>query len=128
MRSRYLRSRRTRSGDTNRLQEQFLRELTRESEKLLRQMSQQFSRDLESQSSQFLQGILGGGAGSGADGIPNFAGLFSLAGRLFAPKPKTTVTSNESARSREVDTQFRLSQAQSLAETGAMLSQGEKNT
>lgn len=128
MPSRYLRSSRTRSGDTNRLQEQFLRELTRESEKLLRQMSQQFSRDLETQGNQFLQGFLGNGGGGAADGIPNFTGLFSLAGRLFTPKPKTTVTRQESARSREVDERFKLSQTQSLAEAGAMLGQGEKNS
>ena len=132
MPSRYIRSSRSSSGgsSTSKLQDQFLRDLTQEAQKVLKDLSTQFSRDLEAQGTSFLQNFYGQSGGSGDSsgfGAGNIASLFSSASRLFARPPKVRVTSSESARSREVETRFKLGQAQSLAEAGVMLNKGEKN-
>ena len=130
--SRYIRSSRSSSGgrSTSALQDQFIRELTQEAQKVLKDLSGQFSRDLESQSSNFLQNLYGQGAngdGQSGFGSANVASLFANASRLFARTPKARVTTSESARSREVESRFKLAQAQSLAEAGVLLNKGEKN-
>jgi hypothetical protein len=119
----------TRTQSTSALQEQFINELTTQAQTVMKQLTDEFTQNLQAQSAQFLQGIVGsGGDGSdGIGGIGNFAQLLSTAGKLLVPA-KTTVSSNETSRSRDVDQYFRLSQSQALAEAGATLSKGDKNS
>lgn len=130
MASRYIKSSRTSSTSksTDKLQDQFIRELTEQAQKILKDMRDQFSDELQKQSADFFQSTLGDGESkTGGGSFNNFSGLFSAASRLLVGKPKISKTSFISARSQEVDNRFKLSQAQSLAEAGITLSKGDKN-
>lgn len=128
--ARMIRSWRSRSGDavrqvdTDQLREQFIRQLTNEAESALKTMSLQFTQDMQRQSSEFLGGLFGGESGSGNSST---FGMFANAGRYFLNRQKTTGSTQESLRSREEESRFRLSQSQALAEAQASFAKGSKN-
>lgn len=135
---RYIRSFRTRQnvGQHNALRDQFLRELTRESEALLKQLSDQFTQTLQTQVTQALTAsIVPGdntvplpGAGQPEPGsIGSFGQLISTGVRYLVSRPRTSTQVKETSRSVDASSQFRLSQSQTLAEMQARLSTGEKN-
>ena len=122
MPTRYIASSRTRSGTSSslaQLQDQFIRELTDQANAVLNQ----FSDDLQAQSAQLLGSILGDGSDASSSGISQ---LLSTSARLLDP-PTTTQTTTETALSQAAQTQFRLSQSQTLAEANLTIAKGDKN-
>lgn len=127
--------RRTRSSNassSDKLRDALLRDLEKEGEKMLKKMASQFTRDLEKESSRVLQSLLPGGKGSSTSGLGS-AGLeaaTNLIGSLVTyaiSKPKTTTSTRESDRSKNEDSQFRLSRSQAMAEATAQLARSDRN-
>lgn len=114
------------------LQDEALNSLRQQTDTLLRQLTQQFVRDLQAIQQQaardFASGS-GGGDGGGSGGLAgSFSSLFSAGASYLFGRPKvTTGRGVESARSIDANRQFRLSQAQALAEASQVLSSGDKN-
>ena len=126
MAKRYIPSRRSSSGaNTNAVRDQFLKDLTKEAESLLKTYVQHFSDTLQSQSSNFLQGLLGDGSASASSG--SLTSLFSAASTLMKGQTKVSRSTAETNRSHEMESRFKLSQSQSLAEASALISKGDKN-
>ena len=128
---RYIRARRTRSIATdtelNQLRDQFIRQLTRDAQLAMRDLSQQFNQDLERQSGDLLSSLLGNGE-NGSASSNSLMGIFSSASRYMTSRIRTTESASETIRSREETERFRVSQAQLLAETNALISRGDKNS
>ncbi len=134
---RYIRSFRTRKNVIRQsaLRDQFLQQLSREAEALLKQLNEQFSQQLQSQMSSALRNIVAGdqqvalpGAGQPEAGsIASVGQLLSTGVRYLVSRPRTSTTSRETSRSVDAATNFRLSQAQTLAEMQAKMGMGEKN-
>ncbi|MFM9890046.1 MAG: hypothetical protein ACKVOE_05290 [Rickettsiales bacterium] len=113
------------------LQDETLNTLRQQTDALLKQLTQQFARDLQAIQRQASRDYTSGGSGDGGSGgglSGSFSGLFSAgAGYLFNRPKVTTGRGVESARSVDANRQFRLSQAQALAEASQMLTGGDKN-
>lgn len=133
---RYLPSRRTRKNviDTSELRNEFIRQLTKESEALLLQLSKQFSQTLQTQVTQTYQGIVAGDAPSLGSGQANEAGAIGSVGQLLSTgvrylvsRPRTRRNENESTRSIDNNDLFRVSNAQAAAEAQLALGKGDKN-
>lgn len=135
---RYIRSFRTRKNviHPNALRDQFLRELTREAEAILKQLNDQFTQTLQMQLTQALSSSIVPGdstiplPGAGqpeAGSIGSFGQLLSTGVRYLVSRPRTSTTVQETSRSIDAASSFRLSQAQMLAEMQAKLGGGEKN-
>ena len=124
MAKRYLPSSRTRSNSSDVVRDKFLKDLTKEAESLLKNYTQQFSESLQSQSNDFLQNLLGDGKSGSNSGLNGF---FATASGLFKTQTKTSSRTAETDRSKEVESRFKLSQTQSLAEASAAISKGDKN-
>ena len=122
--------RRIRARTTRSLRDQFMRELEREGERILKQLTEQFLRDLQTQTSQAIaQGSSGKASGLGVGGLDfsNFTRLFGNLLAIVISRPRTSVSTRETPRSKEAAETFRLSRGQALAETGLELNKGEKN-
>lgn len=133
---RYLPSRRTRKNiiDTSALRDEFIRQLTRESEALLLQLSAQFSETLQTQVTQAYQGIVAGDASNIGAGPASEAGTIGSVGQLLSTgvrylvsRPRTSRNQRETIRSIDSTEQFRVSNAQAAAEAQRMLGKGDKN-
>ena len=125
---RYLPSRRSSNTSSNAVRDQFIKDLTKEAESLLKSYTQQFADALQSQSANALQSLFGDGSSGGGGGSANgLNGLFSAASALFKGSAKTTSTTAETDRSKEIESRFKVSQAQALAEASAAISKGDKN-
>ena len=133
---RFIRSRRTRKNviDTSQLRNEFIRQLSRESEALLQQFSTQFSQDLQTQVSQAFQGIIAQNGTSAGVTPTNEAGtigsvgqLLSTGVRLLLSRPRTSRNSRETERSIQAGTQLQVSSAQAAAEAQLALGRGQKN-
>ena len=124
MAKRYLPSTRSRSNTSDTVRVKFLKDLTKEAESLLKNYTQQFSESLQSQSNDFLQSLLGDGKSGNGSSLNS---LFSTASGLFKNQAKTTSRTAETDRSKEVESRFKLSQTQSLAEAGGLIAKGDKN-
>lgn len=136
MRRRFLPSRRTRSNitDTSQLRNEFIRQLGDEAQALIDRLSNDFSQDLQTQVTRAYQGIIAGdaptlpsSANPQAGTIGSFGQLLSTGVRYLISRPRTSRSSNETVRSVDNNTQFRLSSAQLAAEAQQTLSRGEKN-
>lgn len=137
---RVIRSFRTRKNirRQNAIRDQFLRELIRDSDALMKQLSEQFSQQLNAQLTQLTQQALGSSivsgdvasptlGNSGPGSIYSFAQLLSTGARYLISRPRTRRNTQESIRSTDAESSFRVSQAQAAAELQALLSKGEKN-
>lgn len=117
-------------------QEEFLRLMRRESEKLLNEFRDNLERSMREEISQQMRAAtqqLGGVGGTvDAGGFsPDVAGLASFVGRaisIYASRPRYSETSAESERSQQSRTQFRTSRAESVAELSGALALGERNS
>lgn len=121
----------TAASESKKLRDRFLRDLEREGERIVKQLSQQLLKDLEAQSGQLLQQLTGSFPQAGGLGITDGASIltrvFGSALGFALSRPHTTRNIKETARSREVEQQFRLSRRQVLAEAGIELTRGDKN-
>ncbi|MEJ0009903.1 MAG: hypothetical protein WDN72_04860 [Alphaproteobacteria bacterium] len=110
------------SQELDSLRTKLLDELESEARRMLTQLQQEFSDQLQAQSSDaldsFSQSLSGGGLS---------AGLIGAAAGELLDRPVIRTTSQETQRSLDAGTQFRLSQNQALAEAGTTLSKGNKN-
>lgn len=134
---RFTRSFRTRKNvrRSSALEQQFLRELARESERLMKQLTEQFDQTLQAQLNQALQSFAGSGPaiapandGSSLASVKGIGQLLNTGLRLLVSRPRTSRDSVESTRSIETTASFRVSQAQVAAELQMALAKGEKNT
>jgi hypothetical protein len=134
---RYIRSYRTRKNvyRTDALRDQFLRQLTREADALMKQFNEQFAQTLQTQMSQALQGIVAGDSqvslptnGQPEPGtIGSIGQLLATGARYLISRPRTSRSTQETSRSYDAESAFRLSRAQALAEAQTHMQQGEKN-
>ncbi len=134
---RFLPSRRTRKNviRTSALRDEFIRELTLEANALIKQLSEQFGQTLQNQLAQAYQGIVPGDssgqvpaiAGEGPGTIGSIGQLLSTGVRYLISRPRTSRNTRETSRSLENEVPFRVSRAQSLAETQEALGQGQRN-
>jgi hypothetical protein len=134
---RYIRSYRTRKNvyRTDALRDQFLRELTREADALMKQFNEQFAQTLQTQMNQALQGIVAGDsqAPQSTNGQPevdtlgSVGQLLSTGARYLISRPRTSRSTQETSRSYDAESSFRLSRAQALAEAQTHMQHGEKN-
>ena len=133
---RYLPSRRTRKNVINpsQLRDDFIRQLTKESEALLAQLSSQFSQSLQAQVTQAYQGIIaadstnpGTSQSPEAGTIGSVGQLLSTGVRFLVSRPRTSRNSQETVRSIDNNQQFRVGNAQAAAEAQLMLGKGDKN-
>ncbi len=128
----YIRRTKSTGSSTDSLRDVLLKELEKEGQKLLRQMANQFARDLEKEGSRVLQNLIPSTAGSGKDGahLPGLETVTQLIGSLVTyavSKPRTSVSTSESTRSREAESRFRVSQSQAMLQAAAELSRSERN-
>ena len=122
---RYLPSIRTRSGpSTSALRDQFISELTREAQAVMRQLSQEFTQSLQSQATQALQGL---SIDDTSLPLGETTQLLTTGARLLFGQPKVTQTTAETSASQQAAAQFRVSQAQTLAEANQTIARGDKN-
>lgn len=133
---RFIRSRRTRSNiiNTSQLRDDFIRQLSKESEALLLQFTTQFSQDLQTQVNQAFQGIIAQNSTSVGVTPNNETGTIGSVGQLLSTgvrfllsRPKTSSNSRETERSIQAGTQLRVSSAQAAAEAQLALGRGQKN-
>lgn len=135
---RYIRSYRTRKNIIRQsaLRDQFMQQLSREAEALLKQLNEQFTQQLQTQVTLALRSIVAGDqqvatpTGTGQPEAGTIAGvgqLLSTGIRYLVSRPRTSRTSQETSRSIDAASQFRLSKAQELAEMQAKMATGEKN-
>jgi hypothetical protein len=133
---RFLPSRRTRKNiqSPNALRDEFIRELTLEANTLIKQLSEQFGQTLQSHLTQAYQGIVPGDnsatpaiTGDGPGTIGSIGQLLSTGVRYLISRPRTSRRTRDTARSLENETPFRVSRAQSLAQTQEALGQGQRN-
>lgn len=117
-------------------QQEFLRLMRRESEKLLGEFRENLERSMREEiSNQMKQATqqIGGGSGSldSSSFAPTVGGIANFIGQainIYLSKPKYSQTTSESARSQQALSQFRTSRAESLAELSGTLSLGERNS
>lgn len=132
---RFTRSFRTRKNvrHASALRTQFLRELSREAEALMKQLTEQFNQSLQTQLTQLFQSIAPGDSpalpatGTQPGTIGSIGQLLATGARLLASRPRTSRNTQETSRSVDVTAQFKLSQAQALAEAQTTLGKGDKN-
>lgn len=123
---------------------QLSQQVIRETQSLLKDLQEQFLKDTTGQLGQLTSssGSSGskksGGVAGAVEGSDDFFGLtdsqFNSAGNLLVTglkyvfsRPKTDTNTVESSRSADVQSSFRVSQAQAAAEMQALLAKGEKN-
>ncbi len=117
MTKRYLPSNRTTTSDLNAVRDKFLRDLNKEADALLQSYTKLLAQSLQSAFD-----------GSGSISDAGLASLATSAGKYFNNSaPKTTRSTRETDRSREVESRFKLSNSQSLAEAGSAIGKGDKN-
>jgi hypothetical protein len=133
---RFTRSYRTRKNipETSALRDQFIRQLTAESEALLKQLSEQFNQTLQTQITQLTQTIVAGDGPAATPASSNNVGTIGSVGQLLATgarylvsRPRTSRDTQESSRSIDANSSFKLSQSQAASEMRAALGQGDKN-
>lgn len=117
-------------------QQEYLRLLRRESEKLLGDFKESIARALREHMEQTLRASSNSGRSSASatgsnDGFsPSFGGIANFLGgalRIYLGRPKYAQSTAETERSRQTQSQFRAARAESLAEMTSTLSQGERN-
>lgn len=118
-------------------QEDYVRLMRREAEKLIGDFKEQLERSMREEiANQMKQATqqLGGSAGASLDSssfAPTASGIASFIGQainIYLARPKYSQSSAESERSRQSLSQFRASRAESLAELTGTLSLGERNS
>lgn len=141
--------RRATPSASDRLREQFNRQLERDADALLRDLTQKFRKDIEQQTVQLAQTLMQQSAasflpntapptvpvpntypGTGMAASPSLtAAQQILAGvtRYLIRRPTFSKSTEESSRSRDSETAFRLSQSQQAAEAQALIARGEKS-
>ena len=111
------------------LKVQTLRDIEKESQKLITQLQQQLTTTLQEQLSRSL--IAASPSNAAFNATPSPLGrLSSILGstlRLNFSKPSRNTTSQETERSQQAQSQFRLSRTQQMAELTRALGKGENN-
>jgi hypothetical protein len=111
------------------LKAQTLREIEKESQKLITQLQQQIATTLQEQLSRSLIAAPTSNATFNATPSP-LGRLSSILGstlRLNFSKPSRSTSAQETERSQQAQSQFRLSRSQQMAELTRALGKGESN-
>jgi len=118
MAKRYLPGKRnTNTGDLNAIRDRFINDLNKEADALFKNYTKLLADAFKS--------TLDGSGGVSEAGLTNF--IAAAAKYATNSTIKTSSNTRETARSKEVESRFKLSDAQSLAEAGNLISKGDKN-
>jgi len=109
------------------IKNQMLRELQQDSQKLLLQLQQQFTVSLQQELARNLTAQRSTTQGAATSPLGTLSGLLGSALRLKFSKPSRSTSSQETERSTQTQSQFRLSRSQQLAELTGALGKGESN-
>lgn len=113
---------------SSQLRDQLLKQLENDAAKLLKQMASDFSASLAQESQRALKDALAGLQNGDFFNSQSFGNMLTASADYMLNRPRTRTNTQESARSRATEQQFRLSRAQEAAEASATLARGDKNT